>query len=1670
MNSLAELNGHGIDNAAYNDQRVPSVTFNPSTPSNQALDVNQGATHSIPVGTDITGIINYAATAISYSIDISTVSGATITWEAIPIGCVVSNPSTGVYKITGINSVATWNIVKHPIVTIPVDFINDFTYTCTIQYITTQIKTWDVSINIIPFEVLSTPVDCPYIAGVNGITGYPQIYDYTPGNATIQWTISITPSSTAYVTTLASGGSGGTSTFNPTTRVLTIVGTKSQVNSHLGSLILTTPVPLTVGFSLTYYASNASDARTKSVEHHIVNSEFGYLSTVTPMNYSEDVPFTLTGVPLITDYFGNASGMYTYTITPSTTSAVRNATFAGTGGTISFNATTRAVEISGNKSQVNNRLAQITIIPSADYTSDFLLNYAVVTPENRSVSKSQNIYCTATHEELSNIIGRAYDNDLASIDIFATSTPQITDLDPLAAHYTIELSTPIGKFGTTIANAVSNYTYSGTKAQVNAALSTMKFVPNTGVYSTDVVTFHLLKDGVMFVNTSFVLTGPWTPTFPKASGSATSATITEGATRTVPFQIDIIGPVIGSNATFNIDLRNCPGATITNGALSGDVVRYTYGNATNGYQYGFENINTVAEWNSIKASCLVNLPNAYSGSFSYTVTLLRSIQSGFIGSYSWTDTLTVTDVYPLTAINSVFNYFSNTGTVHNLSSAGFTPTLADSGNQNPTWTVTVTPEYANAISSWTIGGSGGTASVNATTKVVTLTGTIAQINSRLANLSFNSITGIDIDFVVTYNASNDTTTETGTRSFTAKGINENYLALTRATESFSTGVLTDITNGPLITDTGVGGKTLTIADNSTSEAWTIELPTYNFISTTQKKFGTASLKLLSSNCWSPGYNNNNIGSGNFTVEMWLYPETGNGAGTGIINSRYFNGAATGTWGIQANFSTGVIIFWDLQNVVNITSSVTTITTLNTWHHLACVRSGSTVTIYFDGTNVGSGTMSTNFNSQEPYRLGDWDSSGGNEYKGYVDDLHVTRDARYTANFTPPTAAHIPDANTLVYLPFEEANGANVTYNKAYTTSVVTSYKKNSSGSVSVNNNYMYTAGSTDWRWYDTDYTVEAWVNIPKYTGSSGTGSDVSFMVGQMNATSVTNYWSIGPNINGKLAFYWFSTGTNLLQSSGTIPLNTWTHIAVTFVKSTKTIKMWINGVLDTTYVENGIPTFDNAIPLTIGAYNNAKFVGFIDDLQISNSVRYTANFTPSTTTLVGDTNTKLLLTGEGVNGSAPVDVSTAQSGVGTYTMKITAPNTTNTQLTAYTAYLGVINTGDITTNANVQRYFTVISGNGDVILSGGATSNAIYAYRISTGTYVAVATDWRAGETLTQGEYNSLPAISYDGTVVAYQSTTFTTTNPIRYTMVAVSNIFGTKSVVSCYEYAYETIEGICKNPRFISNTKFITTKIDSISTTIRYTLGTWTIGSGTLTLGNIFPVFNTSPNYPSSIIKEYIVRAIPISSTSIIVYGYLELSICNLSGNDWVVQQTIDNTRTYVKCELSSDGTRISALVSGGSLRVYDLIGGTWTLTNSSVSITGVNNIAIDPSGTLVAFTFNSDTTRRICKVTANGLDVALDVAIPASTPPVQAFSQSGTLFANRTTTIPTKYALVAWEDTIPWTNSSLTYSGTKTAVNSQTDRLRLQSSNATTFDLFYEATTPSGQVALRNQKTIKQ
>ena len=176
------------------------------------------------------------------------------------------------------------------------------------------------------------------------------------------------------------------------------------------------------------------------------------------------------------------------------------------------------------------------------------------------------------------------------------------------------------------------------------------------------------------------------------------------------------------------------------------------------------------------------------------------------------------------------------------------------------------------------------------------------------------------------------------------------------------------------------------------------------ISTSVKKFGTGSLAFdgTGDNLRIPNSQNYAFGSGNWTIELWVYLNAlGRQGFVTLANSSGTNVP----WEVGLNASNKFRVLVQTSGGQIVIDGATTPST-STWYHIAAVRNNGTVTLYLNGTSDASNsTLSTNALVAETNSVNVGTYAYGYPLNGYIDDLRITKGvARYTTTFTPPTAA------------------------------------------------------------------------------------------------------------------------------------------------------------------------------------------------------------------------------------------------------------------------------------------------------------------------------------------------------------------------------------------------------------------------------------------------------------------------------------------------------------------------------------------------------------------------------------------------------------------------------------------------------------------------------------------
>jgi len=352
------------------------------------------------------------------------------------------------------------------------------------------------------------------------------------------------------------------------------------------------------------------------------------------------------------------------------------------------------------------------------------------------------------------------------------------------------------------------------------------------------------------------------------------------------------------------------------------------------------------------------------------------------------------------------------------------------------------------------------------------------------------------------------------------------------------------------------------------------------------------------------------GTGDFTVEYWVYITYNNGGGFQTHVGRAEDSTSF-------SFGTGSTLY------ITQTTSATggagaTLMSLNQWYHIAWVRIGGTLKGYLNGVQDYSASIATNITTAG-WCVGAQASGTYPIGGGYISDVKITNGTGlYTSNFIPPTIPASATATTSLLLSMTgggivDAHGSNVletvgntqlASGDPYSGTYYSNYSTGASGA-------YISVPSAAWTTLAGTFTVEFWIN---WTTTPASGS----LMG-VQASSGFNMYNdntrIAPNLYGSANIF---SSTFLISS---IVLGKWYHIAITR-DSSNLMTMWVNGAsvgsttTATTYTQGAWAVFS---PSNVNASQ-----GYISNHRVTNTCLYTTAFTPSTTSLTAITGTQLL--------------------------------------------------------------------------------------------------------------------------------------------------------------------------------------------------------------------------------------------------------------------------------------------------------------------------------------------------------------------------------------------------------------------------------------------------------------
>jgi hypothetical protein len=369
-------------------------------------------------------------------------------------------------------------------------------------------------------------------------------------------------------------------------------------------------------------------------------------------------------------------------------------------------------------------------------------------------------------------------------------------------------------------------------------------------------------------------------------------------------------------------------------------------------------------------------------------------------------------------------------------------------------------------------------------------------------------------------------------------------------------------------------------------------------------------------------NSGNFGTGDFTIELWIYKNT-----TGT--QRIIGGVNSGTEAFQFYiFTDSELSFYDGNTVI---SSPTAVPSLRAyaWNHIAVTRGSSTLRLYCNGVLVTSAANTRNIVS-DTVRIGAGGAGISDTVNGYITDTRLLKGtALYTGStYTVPTAPLTAIANTsLLTLQNNQSVNNNVFLDNSTNNSFITRAGNATQGTFSpygVNwsnyfTNNILSCGNASLIAGTNTFTIEFWVYLNSI--NSGGGNNQTFIDTRSSNGVDSTAWLVG--VTNSTNLKWF-TGTSDTNLGGTLPYRQWVHVAYTR-NASNVITAYINGVATGTTTTDSRNLTNTNFWIGGNVSNTYPLDGYFSNVRwVVGTVVYTGNFTPSTTPLTAISNTKLL--------------------------------------------------------------------------------------------------------------------------------------------------------------------------------------------------------------------------------------------------------------------------------------------------------------------------------------------------------------------------------------------------------------------------------------------------------------
>lgn len=407
------------------------------------------------------------------------------------------------------------------------------------------------------------------------------------------------------------------------------------------------------------------------------------------------------------------------------------------------------------------------------------------------------------------------------------------------------------------------------------------------------------------------------------------------------------------------------------------------------------------------------------------------------------------------------------------------------------------------------------------------------------------------------------------------------------------------------------------------------------------------------------------GATDFTIETWIKTTENKSDGTFFLRPTIIgnNRGAFADNDISIFTNGGNIGMYcglGTENVLQTTVSINN----NQWHHVAVVRTGTTLNLYVDGINIGNtvvGSTQTLNTADAPLTIGaasyNFGVPGLNAagitafHQGEFAETRFSNNARYTANFTPANS-FTADANTVALYHYGACQreictdaSSNTNFLSGRFSAPTCATELPFTNAITYNGVDQSAFLPTGVMNGLTNFTVEGWVkssDINTSVNSNLWQAPIIFSEENPSAASgdlvlVTQAGYIGMTYEGQ------GGGVTSDLAKYFISDNQWHHWAVS--ADGTTVRFFVDGMQQGSRPVSGGLTIGAADKFALmgddnlNTYVAKNHSGLLEEVRFSNTGRYSTNFTPPTGIFTSDANTIALYHSDDCPGNMLTDAS-----------------------------------------------------------------------------------------------------------------------------------------------------------------------------------------------------------------------------------------------------------------------------------------------------------------------------------------------------------------------------------------------------------------------------------------------